>query len=100
MMAQSKVKYPASLHKYYVINTSWGNEEGNESEKSVYYWCDKGPVSEKEKMSDSGLAQAVIHFVNNFTFGQKDGQRDGRRDSQEDGQGDDQKDEQKDGQED
>ena len=64
-----KTKYPSNLLKYFVFNTSWGQKEGQEHEKLIYYWCNKGGsdgVAMEQQISDCGLAEGVINFVSNF----------------------------------
>ena len=67
-MSQSKIKYPANLQKYFVFNSEWGEQEGCEHLKIIYYYCsDTKEVTLDQKTSECGLAEAVITFVNNFS---------------------------------
>lgn len=64
-MSQNKVKHSFSLIKYFVFNSDWGNKEGTEHEKLVYYYS-KTSASFDQKVSDIGLAEAVINFGRQF----------------------------------
>lgn len=64
-MSQSKVRHNFSLVKYFLFNTDWGKKEGNEHEKLIYYYS-KSPANLDQKVSDIGLAEAVINFGQQF----------------------------------
>lgn len=68
-MSQVKVKHPFSVLKYFVFNTDWGNREGWEHEKLIYYYSSSPPTSSvtmDQKVSDIGLAEATINFSQQF----------------------------------
>ncbi|XP_054166294.1 vacuolar fusion protein CCZ1 homolog [Oppia nitens] len=67
-MSQNRVKYSSNLLKYFVFNSDWGSDEGSEHLKIVYFYkANCVDVLTDEMISECGLAQAVITFVNNFT---------------------------------
>lgn len=66
-MSQVKVRHPIQLMKYFVFNTSWGIKEGSEQEKIIYYYSKNSlPDGIDQKISDVGLAEAVINFGQQF----------------------------------
>ncbi|XP_027200509.1 vacuolar fusion protein CCZ1 isoform X1 [Dermatophagoides pteronyssinus] len=66
-MSQVKIRHPIQLIKYFVFNTKWGSKEGNEHEKLIYYYHKPTLViGIDQKISDVGLAEAVINFGRQF----------------------------------
>lgn len=71
-MSQVKVKHNFTLIKYFLFNTSWGNREGTEHEKLIYYYAapsiesKDNVVTLDQKVSDIGLAEAAINFGRQF----------------------------------
>src|SRR5699024_6612428 len=51
--------------KYFVFNTDWGTKEGSEHEKLIYHYSKKSSTLD-QKVSDIGLAEAVINFGQQF----------------------------------
>ncbi|KAH7639790.1 vacuolar fusion protein ccz1 [Dermatophagoides farinae] len=66
-MSQVKIRHPIQLIKYLVFNTTWGTKEGSEHEKLIYYYVKPTlVVGIDQKISDVGLAEAVINFGRQF----------------------------------
>ena len=66
MMSQARIKYPSLLKKLFVFNSEWGQEEGSEHLKLIYFFNSDGDLSTDQKVSECGLSQTVISFANTF----------------------------------
>jgi hypothetical protein len=66
-MSQTRIKYASNVQKYFIFNSDWGRSEGTEELKLIYYYYyNSCEVSIEQKVSDCGLAEGLINFVNNF----------------------------------
>lgn len=65
-MSQTRIKYPSVVKKFFVFNSEWGQQEGSEHLKLVYFYSSDPEVTADQKISECGLSQAVISFANNF----------------------------------
>ncbi|UXI22724.1 hypothetical protein NH340_JMT08667 [Sarcoptes scabiei] len=65
MMSQVRVRHPIELIKFFVFNSDWGLEEGNEHEKIIYYYSRESATLD-QKIADISLAEAVKNFGDQF----------------------------------